>query len=266
MSETKLLDNLVVLPCRLDDIGSQRCWLGTSVMKKLNILLYDVVKIECTDSMSFVCRAWPRLDNVPGSYIQFDSTVLAAGVEQHDKIADCVNNTLSIPVNNIQRVTCSAVESVSVTVVVTDWREFMVIAKNSAELFECQIRNVLAGFVITARHAVLCYRTTLGRLYSWQRIICHSVVIKNSCNCGFITPSSKITVTEVISKERFERRSQKAIMLAGLDSEKNLLNRIVLQSRKFGLPDSLHKQVGTYGMTVLKFSILFTVRFYAGFS
>ena len=240
---TKLLDSLVVLPCRLSDVGTQRCWLGTSVMNKRSILLHDVVKIQCTDRLSFLCRAWPRIDRVDSGYIQFDSTVLAADVEQHDRIPDCINNSVLIPVHNIQKVTCSAVESVSVTVVVTDWKEFMLCRKSSVEILQCQIRNLLVSFVIGASHAVLCSRTTLGRLYCWDRIIFHSVMIKKNCSCGFITPCSKITVVEVISKERFEQRTQKATVLGGLDSEIKLLCSIVLQSQECELPNSSYKKV-----------------------
>jgi len=212
-------------------------------MKKQNILLYDVVKIECTGRLSFLCRAWPRLDKVDSGNIQFDSIVLAADVEQHDRVPDCINNSLTIPVHNIQKVTCSAVESFSVTVVITDWREFLLCTKSSAELLQCRIRNLLVSFVIAANHAVLCSRTTLGKLYGWDRMIFHSVVMKNNCSCGFITACSKINVVEVISKERFEQRSQKANVLGGLCNEINLLRSIVLQSQECGLPDSAHKKV-----------------------
>ena len=242
MYETKLPDSLVVLPCRLNDVGSQRCWLGASLMSKQSIMLYDVVKIEHTDRLSFLCRAWPRLDKVGNSYIQFDGTVLAADVKQCDTIPDCVSYAMSIPLHNVQKVTCSAIESVSVTVV-TDWREVVLCSRSSAEALQCQLRNLLVGFVIAAGHSVLCYRTTLGKLYSWDRIIFHSVVIKNSCNCGFITPSSNINVVQVISKEKFQQRTEKATVLGGLDTEINLLRTIVLQCHEYGLPDSIHKKV-----------------------
>ena len=243
MHETTLLDNLTVLPCRLNDVGSQRCWLGMSVMSKQRIMLYDVVKVECTDRRAFLCRAWPRLDKVGDGYIQFDGMVLAADFEQHDNVPDSVNDTLAVPVCNVQRVTCSAVESVSVTVVVTDWREFMLCSKSSPEVLECRIRNLLVGFVIAAGYSVLCCRTTLGKLYCWDRIIFHNVVIKNSCISGFITQTSEISVVEVISKQKFEQHTEKAPVLGGLDSEVNLLCRIVLQCQEHGLPGSLHKKV-----------------------
>jgi len=243
MYVTKLLDSLAVLPCRSNDIGTQRCWLGASAMNKQSILLYDVVRIECTERLSFVCRAWPRLDKVYSGYIQFDSTVLTADVERLDKVSDCINSCLPIPIHNIQKVTCSAVESVSVTVVVAAWREFMLCMKSSAEVLHCRIRNLLVGFVIAASHALSCSRTALGKLYCWDRIIFHSVVTKNDCSCGFITPSSKISVVEIISKERFEQLSQKATVLGGLNSELNLLRSIVLQSKECGLPDCTHKKV-----------------------
>jgi len=248
MHETNLLDNLIVLPCRLNDVGTQRCWLGTSVMKKQSILLYDVVKIECIDRLSFLCRAWPRLDKVDSGYIQFDSTVLAADVEQHDKVPDCISNSLPIPVCNIHKVTCSAIESVSVTVVVTDWREFVLCTKSSEEVLQCRIQNLLVSFVIGASHTMFCSRTTLGKLYCWDRIIFHSAVIKNNCTCGFITHSSKISVVEVISKERFEQRTQRATVLGGLDSEINYLRSSVLRSQECGLPDSLHKKVSVFAV------------------
>lgn len=240
---TELLDNLIVLPCRLNDVGTQRCWLGTSVMKKQSILLYDIVKIECTDRVSFLCHAWPRLDKVDSGYIQFDSTVMAADVEQHVKVPDCISNCLPIPACSIQKVIYSSIESVSVTVVVTDWREFMLCTKSSEEVLQCQIRNSLVSFIVGASYTVFCSRTTLGKLYCWDRIIFHSTAIKNNCTCGFITPSSKINVVEVISKERFEQRTQKATVLGGLDSEINLLRSIVLQSQECGLPHSSRKMV-----------------------
>ena len=245
MHEITSLDNLMVLPCRLNDVGSQRCWLGMSVMNKQSIMLYDVVKIECVDRRSFLCRVWPRLDKVGDGYIQFDGTVFAADFEQHYKVPDSVNDTLSVsvPVLNVQKVTCSAVKSVSVTVVVTDWREFVLCSKSSLQVLQCRIRNLLAGVVIAASHSMLCSRATLGKLYCWDRIIFHNVVIKNSCICGYITHSTEIGVVEVISKEKFEQHTEKAPVLGGLESEINLLCSIVLQCQKPGLPGSLHKQV-----------------------
>jgi len=244
MCETNLLDNLVMLPCRQDDVGSQRCWLGTSVMSRQSIMLYDVLKIECSNRLSFLCRTWPRLDNVGNSYIQFDGTVSAADVDQHEKVPDCVNDTgtLSVPVHNIQKVTYSVVESVSVSVVM-DWKELVLCGKSSAEVLQCRIRNLLVGFVIAASHSLWCSRTTLGKLYCWNRIIFHNVVIKNSCSCGFITHSSEINVVEVMSKEQFEQRTQKAVVLGGLDSEINLLCSIVRHCQEYGLHDSSHKKV-----------------------
>jgi len=221
-------------------------------MSKQSIMLYDVVKIECTDRRSFLCHAWPRLDKVGDGYIQFDGTVLAADFEQHDKVPDSVNDTLSVPVHNVQKVTCSAVESVSVTVVVTDWREFVLCSKSSLQVLQCRIRNLLTGFVIAANHSMLCSRATLGKLYCWDRIIFHNVVVKNSCICGFITNSTEISVIEVISKEKFEQHTKTAPVLGGLESEINLLCNIVLQCQEPGLPGSLHKQV----------SILYVVKQY----
>jgi len=237
-----LVDNLMVLPCRLDDVGSQRCWLETSVMNRQGITLYDVVKIECTDRLSFLCRAWPRLDKVGDGYIQFDGTVLTADV---DKLCDISIEAQLIPVCNIQKVTCSAVESVSLSIV-ADWSEFVSCSKSSAEALQSQIQNLLAGFVIAANHAVLCFRTALGKLFCWDRIIIHNVQIKNSYSCGFITCSSEINVMKIISKERFEQRSQKTIMLGGLDNEVCLLRSIVMQCQQCELPDSLHKRVSIF--------------------
>jgi len=235
-----LVDNLMVLPCRLDDVGSQRCWLETSVMSRQNITLYDVVKIECTDKLSFLCRAWPRLDEVGDGYIQFDSTVLTADV---DKLFDGFTDNQLIPVFNIQKVRCSAVESVSLTII-ADWSEFVSCSNSSAEVLQSQIRNLLDGFIIAANNAVLCFRTALGKLFGWDRIIIHNVLmIKNNCSCGFITHSSEINVVKIVSKERFKQRAQIAIMLGGLDNETCLLRSIVLQCQQSELPDSLHKKV-----------------------
>jgi len=245
MRMAKVVDNLTVLPCRLNDVGSQRCWLETSVMSKLSIMLYDVVKIECTDKRSFLCRAWPRLDKGGNGCIQFDGTVLVADVDKHDKLCDSFSDTLSVPVCNIQKVTYSAVESVSVTVV-TERSSFMSRSSSSAEVLQCQIRNLLVGFVIADNHAVLCFRTALGKLFCWDRIIFHNVVIKNSCSCGFITHSSNISVVEVISKERFKQRTQKATVLGGLNNEICLLGSIVLQCQKCEIPSSLHKKVSIF--------------------
>jgi len=214
-------------------------------------MLYDVIKIVCTDRLSFLCRVWPRLDKVGNGYIQFDGTVLAADVEHHYKLLDGFTDTLSIPVHNIQKVTCSAVESVSVTVV-TNWSEFVSCSKNSAEVLQCQIRNLLTGLVISASHAVLCSRTPLGKLFCWNRIIFHTVVIKNGCSCGFVTHSSEIDVTEIISKERFEQRTQKVTMLGGLDNEICMLHSIVRQCQKRDLPDSLHKRVSISCRTIIQ--------------
>ena len=211
-------------------------------MSKQSIMLYDVVKIECTDRLSFLCRAWPRLDKVDNGYVQFDGTVLAADVEQQDKVPDCISDILSVPVRNIQKVTHSVVESVSVTVV-ADWTEFVLHRKSSAELLQCRIRNLLVGFVIAASHSVLCSRTTLGKLYCWNRIIVHNIVIKNGCSCGFVTHSTEISVVAVISKQKFEQHTEKATVLGGLNSEINLLCSIVLKCQEYGLPDSLQKKV-----------------------
>jgi len=242
MHTTELVDNLMVLPCRLNDVGSQRCWLEASLMSKQSIMLYDVVKINCTDKLSFLCRAWPRLDKVSKGYIQFDGTVSTEDVEQHDKLTDSFTDTLSIPVCNIQKVTCSAVESVSVTVV-TEQSQFVSCSRSSAEVLQCQIRNLLFGFVIAPSYAALCFRTALGKLFCWNRILFHDVVIKNSCCCGFITHSSEISVIEIVSKERFEQRTQKAAVLGGLENEIYLLRGIVLQCQKYELSDSLCRKV-----------------------
>jgi len=240
MYETKLLENLVVLPCRLDDIGSQRCCLGTSVMSKQNVMLYDVVKIQCTDRLSFLCRAWPRLEKVGDGYIQFDGSVLAA-----DRMQDCVNESLSIPVDNVQKVTCSVVDSVSVTVVM-DWKEFVSCRKSSTEILQCRLRNLLVGFIVAANHSLLCSRTTLGKLYCWHRVIFHNVVIKNSCSCGFITCTSELNVVEVLSREKFEQRTERVTVLGGLDSEISLLRNIVQQCQEYRLPGSLYKKVSIF--------------------
>lgn len=240
-----MLENLAVLSCRLDDVGSQRCWLSMSMMNQQSIMLGDIVKIECTDGHSFLCRVWPRLDKVGNGYVQFDGTVSAANAQCQYKVPDCItcNDPLFVPVHNIQKVTCSAAESVSVTIVVTDWRELVLCNKISAEVLQHQIRNLLVGFVVAANHSMLCSRTTLGKLYCWDRMIFHNVVIKNNCLCGFITHSSKISVAGVISKQKFEQHTEKAPVLGGLDSEINLLCSIVLRCQKHGLSGSSYKKV-----------------------
>jgi len=242
MHVTESVDNLTILPCRLNDVGSQRCWLEASLMSEQSIMLYDVVKINCTNRLSFLCRAWPRLDRVSKGYIQFDATVLTEDVERHDKLTDSFTDTLSIPVCNIQKVTCSAIESVSVTVV-TERSQFVLCIRRSAEVLQHQMRNLLVGFVIAPSCALLCFRTALGKLFCWDRILFHDVVIKNSCCCGFITHSTEISVIDVVSKERFQQRTQKATVLGGLENEIYLLRSIVLQCQKYELSDSLRKKV-----------------------
>ena len=243
MHETEPPGSLMVLPCQLNDVGSQRCWLGTSMMSKLNILLYDVVQIECTDTLSFLCRAWPRLDKVDSRYIQFDGTVLATDAKQYEKVLDCVDRIVSVAMYNVQKVMYSVVESVSVTVVVTDWREFALCRKRSTQAVQCQVRNLLFDFVIAASHIVLCSRSSLGKLYCWDRVIVHDVTIKNNCICGFIASSCRINVVDVISKDRYIQHTQASTVLGGLDNEINLLCSVVLQSQEYGFPGSSRKQV-----------------------
>jgi len=240
MQEAEVLDSFAVLPCRLRDVGSQRCWLRSSVMSKQSIMLYDVVKIECTGTLSFLCRTWPRLDNVGNGYVQFDGTVLAADV---DIIPDWINVPSSIAVCDIRKATCSVVESVSVTVVVTGWKEFQLCSRIPENVLKCQVHNLLAGFVIADRHTLLCSRTILGKLYCWDRILFQNVVIRNNCSCGSVTHYTKISVVSVLSEDRFKQRTQKTTVLGGLDYEINLLHSIILQSLADGMPYSSHHKV-----------------------
>jgi hypothetical protein len=222
-------DELLVLPCPVADIGSQRCWLGPHFMNHCGLKLYDLMTVHISQHQTYICRVWPRIDGCGDNYIQFDGTV---GISADGRMLQphSISKPFTITRTAVQKTTCSTLRSISVTVVINSRQEFLSYKQECSSLLANRVRHLLKEFSVAPGYIVLCASLALGKVYDWDRVIVDEACPRQQTFCGVVTDSTEVIVKDFCYREKYECKFFKPVKLGGLDHEIQLLKDIVMRS------------------------------------
>jgi hypothetical protein len=222
-------DELLVLPCPVADIGSQRCWLGPHFMNHSGLKLYDLMTVHISPHRSYICRVWPRIDGCGDNYIQFDRTV-GTSADGSMLRSSSVSKLFTINRIAVQKTTCSTLKSISVTVVINCRQELLSYKQECSSLLASRVRHLLKGLSVAPGYVALCASLALGKVYDWDRVIVDEACPRQQTFCGVVTDNTEIIVKDFCCMEKYERKFFKPVRLGGLDYEIQLLKDIVMRS------------------------------------
>jgi len=248
-------DVLVVLPSKSTDMGSQRCWLGPQLMSLCNLRFYDTVAIYISSHRSYLCRVWPRIDGNGNSYIQFDGTV-GSSSDGTAFQTHTVNKPFTIAKTSVSKVTCSALKSITLSVVVNSRQEVLSYRRECTSFLESRIRHFLRGLTVASNYTVLCASLNLGSVYDWDRVIVHGIDSKKEAYCGTVVDSTAIVVKQLCYKAKFDQKSRESIKVGGLDCEIRMLRNIVTRFQ----PTEHEDAASLVSLNVLCFELYFLLK------
>ena len=207
------LNSMAILSCPVGDVGGQKCHMGPKAFQRLELKLGQCVLIAHKDK-TFICKAWLRRDKHDG-YIDFDTCVYHI---------NCTKNSVTshgnfVDIKDISTKSVSHLKSIDVEIIT-----------NSCESI-CKFRNenpVIKDLLFQYLDSKVIGTNFL--IENDSKSVIHSIkVIKTvpENTYGFVTNSSNILLTNIISLDRYEALNTPPPVLGGLSRELNLLKRMI---------------------------------------
>ncbi|XP_063044429.1 spermatogenesis-associated protein 5-like protein 1 [Engraulis encrasicolus] len=180
---------LQLLPSDPQDINTQRCRIGPSLMASLRLNIGTPVLIS-TPGGCCLCTAWPRRDLAEG-YFQCDAKCVTANFRTPTQ-------QTSFKCEDIRPLTCPKLKRVKVNVVVTstDFKK-----KMPSQLIHDTVKEMLSGLYIHEKHVI-----SLSSLQTEMNCVYIENANSGSTKAGLVTGNTCVEVAEVITIAEHKRR------------------------------------------------------------
>ncbi|XP_043933561.1 spermatogenesis-associated protein 5-like protein 1 isoform X1 [Protopterus annectens] len=216
---------LRVLPLHPEDLGTQRCRIGPSIFKSLNLKLGSLVQLSAFGG-SCLCTVWPRKDLTDG-FLQFD---LKCSTQELIR-KTWKNHT--VHQDQIKRLSYVKVEHVTVNVVVRSTE-----AKNtlSPSLLQELVSDLLRNVYVCGNSLVSVDDTVTPIIFLK---ILNLTPFTNEA--GLITSKSTIQIKDIVTLQWYDQISlnSEQIPLGGLEEVTTAVKEIL--TLPFQYPQSLKK-------------------------
>nr|XP_033776141.1 spermatogenesis-associated protein 5-like protein 1 [Geotrypetes seraphini]XP_033776142.1 spermatogenesis-associated protein 5-like protein 1 [Geotrypetes seraphini] len=213
-----------MLPLDPEDIGTQRCRLGPSILSSLRIQIGSPLRITL-ESGDCLCTAWPRKDLCDG-FIQFDLKCASASL-----IWSKLKN-VSLSSCHLHPLACNKLKKVRLKIVV---RTADAKQSSHSSVLQETVRELLRDVYISPLHVVSL--TTLETPVALLEILDVDPLTKEA---GIVTANTHVQVKDVVTLEQYKCVSRGPVLsVAGMDDLRISLKEII--DLPFHYPKTLKK-------------------------
>lgn len=199
-----MLSDLLLVPVEQCDVGTQRCRLGSAVMKDLGLRLGSPVLVTLPDGASCLCTAWPRPDLADG-YLQLDASCFSPDFRL------VTAHGLRLGAGRLRALSCPRVKRLRVTALV---RSGEYKRRTSVQEVGALAAELLTGMYVHEKHLV-----NVSHVGSPIHFLQVDSVNSGSHKAGRVTTETHLDVTSVRTVEtlRWRTREGPAVPLGGLE-------------------------------------------------
>ncbi|XP_030045436.1 ATPase family gene 2 protein homolog B isoform X2 [Microcaecilia unicolor] len=213
-----------MLPVDPEDIGTQRCRLGPSVLSSLRIKIGSPLRITL-DGGDCLCTAWPRKDLCDG-FIQFDLKCASSGL-----IGSKLKN-VSLSSSHLNPVAYNKLQKIRVKIVV---KTADVKRGYCRSVLQETVKELLRDVYISPFHMVSL--TNVETPVVLLEILDMDPLTREA---GIVTAKTQIQIKDVVTLKQYKHVSQEpALSVAGMDDLRTSLKEII--DLPFRYPKTLKK-------------------------